>query len=211
MKGNIKENVKERPILFSTPMVRANREKRKSETRRITKALEQINENPDEWDLIDSYEKNGALHFGFNHCNTAQVLGIKCPYGVVGDWLWVRETWREDAGDFHYKADCEYDAQKATRWRPSIHMPRCASRDKYQILELSIERLHNLTDESAIKEGVEISKCSELVIRYKNYLSKNEGSYSMPSYSYRTLWESINGANSWDANPWVWVIKYKND
>jgi hypothetical protein len=164
---------KERPILFSAPMVRAILEGRKTQTRRIVKP-----------------EHVAAYH------DDVPILFKRFPYGKPGDRLWVRETW----GMFEETHKCipHYRATHATdvvpRWRPSIHMPRWASRITLEVESVRVERLKECSDADALAEG-----CSSADMQSGDRLQD----------VYRRLWESINGPGSWEANPWVWVVEFK--
>ena len=228
--------IKERPILFSAPMVRAILEGRKTVTRRAIKVQPRIdasgnfcvgNSNYGQ----DGYGKPVTKHF-VNGC---------CPYGQPGDRLWVRETfallgnedgccidWQDNLvkGDERdaariYRASCppgdyglnqipakaewkpdteamEYDGA----WRPSIHMPRWASRILLEITDVRVERLQDITYEQAAAEGVHRGPLRE-------WCASDEGGacHKYPVSAFRDLWQSVGG--SWDANPWVWVVEFK--
>ena len=228
--------IKERPILFSAPMVRAILEGRKTVTRRAIKVQPRIdasgnfcvgNSNYGQ----DGYGKPVTKHF-VNGC---------CPYGKPGDRLWVRETfallgneegccidWQDNLvkGDERgaariYRASCppgdyglnqipakaewkpdteamEYDGA----WRPSIHMPRWASRILLEITDVRVERLQDITYEQAAAEGVHRGPLRE-------WCASDEGGacHKYPVSAFRDLWQSVGG--SWDANPWVWVVEFK--
>ena len=181
--------MKERPILFSGPMVRAILEGRKTQTRRVLKLQD--------YDGGDCYEtKDGILR---------DILSL-CPYGIPGDRLWVRETWRrhkENLPDgIMYRAnnmlsfftgdepEAAHDCKRTDFWRPSIFMPRWASRITLEITGVRVERLQEITEEDAISEGVLSSDYD------KTY-----------RYAFSVLWDSINGKKyPWSDNPWVWVI-----
>lgn len=163
------DDVRERPILFSAPMIRAILDGRKTQTRRAVKD----DEGPQ---LGKSY----------------------CRYGRPGDRLWVRETFCSDVvraphlPQIAYRAD--YDEIPALRWKPSIHMPRWASRISLEITDVRVERLQHISEEDAVAEGVggnpTITPC-------------------FAAERFRTLWESINGIGSWDANLLVWVVSFR--
>lgn len=194
---------KERPILFSTPMVQAILEGKKTMTRRIMKP------QPIKLDSVN-YDWNGLWFTDKNHCG--RVLRNKCPYGEVGDILWVRETWKYEEstkytdvcsdGVFYYKAD--KDSHIIRGWKPSIFMPKEACRIRLEITNIMVERLNDISEEDAINEGVE----KWLDGNYKAY-GKNAGKYERAKDSFRSLWQSINGEQSWEANPWVWIIEFK--
>lgn len=148
-----------------------------------------------------------------------------CPHGKEGDLLWVRETWiqkgryvmpawpeaeQEDATwsgskNIHYSADGEgpdsrEDGRVVWRKRPSIHMPRWASRLTLRITDVRVERLQEISEEDAKAEGCDNSKSEE---------AATVGWYEKPRKAFRRLWERINGSESWSANPWVWVIEFE--
>lgn len=194
--------MKQRPILFSAPMVRAILGGNKTQTRR-SNSLERVNLNPEArtsahyvndgyWDL--------TMHDGKWHGI------IKCPYGQVGDQLWVREAWRWNDGtecgcsEFcnHSGAGYEYRATGAgdedTKWKPSIHMPRKASRIQLEITGVRVERLNHISRGDCMAEG-----CP-----FPNIANETD-----PIKWYMDLWESLNGHDSWNENYWVWVIEFK--
>jgi hypothetical protein len=138
-----------------------------------------------------------------------------CPYGKVGDVLWVRETFNEyyfDEG-YGYKADFTDEAIKMlknTKWKSSLFMPKAACRIFLEITDIRVERLRDISEEDAIKEGIEIIHMAEINVPvYKNYLLKEKLLTTNPIKSLQTLWQSINGKQSLEANPWVWVISFK--
>lgn len=135
------------------------------------------------------------------------LVGNACPFGDVGDRIWVRETWAEAGGSAPelrlYRAN--YPAHVPThyenvppaediRWTPSIHMPRWASRILLEITDVRVERLNGISEEDAKAEGAPTECC---VIGDKHFLG------------FRSLWKSIYGDDGWQANPWVWVIEFK--
>jgi hypothetical protein len=210
--------MKERPILFSSPMVNAILEGRKTQTRRIVKGI------PDNAVQVKYYgpytdglyASGSAPRTGLANslgwfipglgdlwpCNDSE--RIKCPYGKPGDRLWVRETWNhsnfpfgpyEENCDVFYRADYFDDplgpdlelSEDGIRrkWKPSIYMPRSASRITFEITSVRVERLKEISDADCKAEG------------------------SVGRVEYSLLWESINGTGSWDRNTWVWVLEFK--
>jgi hypothetical protein len=130
-------------------------------------------------------------------------VAFRCPFGAVGDQLWVRETFAGDYGcGFIYaadhpnsdirKGDLDDGEQTLRRWTPSIHMPRDASRITLEIVGVRVERLNDISEADAMAEGVT-----------KGPLDPWQ------STAFMRLWESINGPESWAANPWVWVLEFK--
>lgn len=218
--------IKERPILFSAPMVRANRAGLKNMTRRVVKPQP-------EWTFGCFYPRKGhkkAIKFKDEADFRANMPKLFCPYGKPGDRLWVRETLENDGdGDWKYAADASYlpmeyavgwqDKQFPKRSIPSIHLPRWACRDVYPVVSVRVERLHDITEADAIAEGVEVVAIRDGKTYYRNYMANNDtsGPLVMPTIvaesavdSYKSLWEKINGIESWWANPWLWVIGYDN-
>jgi hypothetical protein len=179
------KQTKERPILFSGEMVRAILDGRKTQTRRVVKP------KPDDSGLWNN---------------------DKCPYGKPGDRLWVRETFFVDGPRIQYRAD-HHGAPKETIWKPSIFMPRHASRILLEIADVRCERLRDISEADAIAEGVAsfrpVPGDGDPETLYANYMNKGRLSYRKAYFSFMTLWQSINGPESWNANPWVWVITFK--
>ena len=181
--------MKERPILFSAPMVRAILDGRKTQTRRIVK----------------------QKHLPFLENITGNFLDGKWdqrpfPYGKPGDRLWVRETfcYHDDLAMYLYKAD----DVTCCKWKPSIHMPRIASRILLEVVNVRVERLNDISEEDAIAEGINLPS-PYVGIGMDGEVIESETISWMPSDYYKELWESINGPGSWDLNPWVWVVEFK--
>jgi len=189
--------MKERPILFSTPMVQAILEGRKTQTRRIIKP------QPFKKDNIWEYTKKSHATVSPDKILDCPIPPIKCPYGAPGDVLWVRETFRLFKNDFYvYKAN--YKFPEAFRWKPSIYMPKAAARLWLKITDLRVERLQDITEQDAKSEGVE--KYNDLF--FKDYTNP-ENKFLCAKTSFTSLWESINGQESWEENPWVWVVEFE--
>ncbi len=257
--------MKERPILFSGPMVRALLADTKTQTRRIGKT------QCAEWtELAVEYSihaKKGkvavATHLAYPNGSARHGI-CECPYGIPGDRLWVRETWqfhggmldcgtgRSSAGTSLYQdivvsypadgarvtlhpngqdwptpnqppqregevyslrdapADFVYTGKntyhdRLTRWWnrkiPGIHMPRWASRITLEITSVRVERLQDISEADALAEGV--TDDGSLVTD----LAGNDRGGAFAAFA--TLWEVINGADSWDDNPWVWAIEFR--
>jgi hypothetical protein len=227
-----------RPMLFSTPMVQGILNERKTQTRRIIKI------QPDDNGIF--YMENPPIGWEENYkeewkpwiydTEQGERVGINCPYGKVGDILWVREAWNY-AGDtdfYFYKAGSNYHLpsdmenipdESKYKYRPSIHMPKMACRIYLEIISLRVERLQTISNKDAIAEGIEFDHIS---IRYYDYIRECWWQYMddgedleseqlsgkvpfpfKPTHSYETLWEKINGRTSWALNPWVWVVEFK--
>ena len=199
----------EHPILFSTEMVKAILEGRKTMTRRVVKPQK----NQKEWltdSLLNKAKSAIFLQGGaqIEHPFGGPLTFIKCPYGEPGDLLWVRETWQTAQSNTFYLADGEVQSA-VFKWRPSIHMPKEAARIWLQVEEVRVERLQAISEEDAIAEGV-TSNFNPLFQewRYYDYMDI-ESEWRSAVSSFRSLWYKINGIESWHENPWVWVIKYK--
>lgn len=212
--------MKERPILFKGAMVRAILEDRKKQTRRIAK-IESLKIEPTSTILSLScrfskpHKKSLSVFTGttWTHRQAQEWLGRNySPYGQPGDRLWVRETWNKFADPDGLAFAATDNAPELSQWKPSIHMPRSASRIDLEIVSVRVERLQDITEGDAAAEGVEYDSGweEEPGFGWLDYLSVND-SYSMLTAkdSYRSLWESINGPGSWDANPYVWVVEFK--
>ncbi len=206
--------MKVRPILFSAPMVRASLGGSKSQTRRPYK----IRKHPDAGCEIAASELVREPQ---------QVIDRICPYGQPRDQLNVHETWQHSNHPFgtydenchvFYRADYPDDIHgpdgelspegRYRFWNPSIHMPRAASRILLEVAGVRIERLQGIVVDVAVEKGIERVRAHEdRFCHWRDYATS--GRTVHPAYSYRTIWESINGPGSWDANPWVWVIEFK--
>jgi hypothetical protein len=201
------------PLLMIPELVAQTIKDIKTETRRL-KGLDEVNLNPEQF----SYQ--GFFNGFHTILSKFKRFDLKCPYGQVGDIIWVRETWSRP---FLIGADDkEYFLYKATdmdtlgyKWKPNIHMPFVACRLFLEITSVRLERLQSITHEGAIAEGVQIVKNEDFfnlplhVKAYKDYELPKANYYQRPDYSYSSLWIKINGHESWWANPWVWVIQYK--
>ncbi|MCK9209217.1 MAG: hypothetical protein M0P61_00135 [Ignavibacteriaceae bacterium] len=194
--------MKEHPILFSNEMVKAILEGRKTQTRRMNK-LDYINENPGRWKYagIGGLEENPKHYFEISSGKHS----VYCPYGKIGDQLWVRETFGTDFfGTIYYKADDLFVPVGAkAKWKPSIFMPRKASRIQLEIVNIVVERLNNISGVDCIAEGIDKELCKDY--NHDNIFLDEEAAKEY----YQELWEKINGKGSWEKNPWVWKIEFK--
>ena len=197
--------MKERPIIFSGPMVRALLDGNKTQTRRVVKMKphHQIEErdNGTPWPWMYDGERDADSW-------------MACPYGQPGDRLWVRETFARIDGQTRPWIETDYKATYThgdrlgdtlgikKRWTPSIHMPRAASRITLEITSVRVERLQDISEADAQAEGV--TDDGSLVTDLDG---KDRGGTIA---AYATLWEVINGVGSWDDNPWVWVLQFKH-
>lgn len=190
--------MKERPILFNAPMVRAILDGRKTQTRRIAKVTSEGCKEGFITPLAGFVPRSIENHISY------------CPHGVAGDRLWVRETFSSHIGNYGESIEYAYRATHDDRygpWKPSIHMPRSASRILLEVTNVRVERLQDISEEDAVAEGIEQEPGTS---HWKNYDTSPGGwrYWESPIQSYRTLWESINGKGSWDLNPWVWVVEF---
>ena len=169
--------MKERPILFSGPMVRAILDGRKTMTRRVIKAPR--------WSTPDK-----------------ALVDFECPYGWIGDRLWVRETWAkltpawsENPVEVRYRADfVPAEFAEMVRWKSSRFMPRWASRITLEITGVRVERVQDITPDDCRAEGM-----------------PHDNNDAGVRYCFGQLWNTINSARGfgWDVNPWVWVVSFK--
>lgn len=232
--------VKERPILFSGPMVRALLDGRKTQTRRVMKSqpCECGELRVDDFvpALVNRHGDHfpGAAIFGA-YCQCGD-WGARCRYGRPGDRLWVREAWNYEAHDLvsmtsemlapvvRYPADDTVIAHKShlvhcdTCWkgaqlgrqRPSIHMPRWASRIALEVAEIRVQRVQDISEADAMAEGMQRFDLKENGVIYgpNNGCKGNLVSGSARG-AFEALWCEINGADSWHQNPWVWCVTFK--
>lgn len=202
--------MKERPILFSGPMVRALLAGTKKQTRRI------VTPQPFQASTGTWFWSNGAQHHVWSE-KPFPHIAHDCKYGDVGDRLWVKETFAytgpelNDAPGFVYRAtDPDWGTMEGFKWKPSIFCPRMASRITLELTAVRVERLNDISDGDSKAEGIESSPGTYSGDRFwKNYGMGNFLGYFTPRDSYRTLWESINGPGSWALNPWVWVLEFR--
>jgi hypothetical protein len=197
--------IKERPILFSAPMVRAILEGRKTVTRRAIKVQPHIDASGNFCVGRSNYGQDG-----YGRPVTKHFVNGCCPYGKPGDRLWVRETFACGLctdQPYAYRAthapeDLEVGWHDPIKWKPSIHMPRAACRILLEITDVRIERLQDITYEQAAAEGVHRGPLRE-------WCASDEGGtcHKYPVPAFRDLWQSVGG--NWDANPWVWVVRFK--
>ena len=246
----------ERGMIFNAEMVRAILDGRKTQTRRIMKVQPESNQLG--LLLITDSTKHsdiGKYHWAESNATGNHVRSklFSCPFGAVGDRIWVRETWAilgnedgccidweeklckadERSAARIYRASCEQrpgnyglwsipddadwkphtkDYQYEGAWRPSIHMPRWASRILLEITDVRVERLNAISEEDARAEGVGIALWFAAIgVPESEWTSLGKQGAMQASHinKFATLWESIYGAESWKANPWVWVIEFK--
>lgn len=198
----------EHPILFSAPMVRAILDGTKTQTRRVAKGVAAVHSGTRE--PLAQLDSAGPR--------------VPCPYGQPGDHLWVRETYLPDPPDdgtwagtswrgckgsrlediperFRSAAHClhraSWNGSDLVGWKPSIHMPRWASRVSLVITDVRVERLQDISDADLNCEGLQ--EIIDAGVDHDGY----------PRDAWRALWTQINGAESWAANPWVWVVEFK--
>lgn len=238
--------MKERPVLFSGPMVRAILEGRKTQTRRVIKKIpcECGKFSPVEMSATTVEGWQTEVHSNLWWCDCCAVEpAINCPYGVPGTKLWVRESFRlsdtyRDCACYEpcsckngvpiYAADFSNDPEMGP-FKPSIHMPRWASRITLEVTGVRVERLQDISEEDAKAEGIEREFAHGRDIGWKNYLwhghfgeyglgnSKSDAwphqysTYENARGCFSSLWHLINAGRGfgWDTNPWVWVVEFK--
>lgn len=188
--------MKERPILFSAPMVRALLDDRKTQTRRILKPQPQAG--------TEKVLENHAHFFSSWSDIESRRLpdqGWECPYGDPGDRLWVKESivrgYRDDMQMSRYAADGTPTIAEAWPWQrnhlASIHCPRRLSRILLEVRRVRVERLQDISETDAAAEGVDL--IADLAPTSRD--------------AYRHLWQDLHGPGSWEANPWIWVVEFK--
>ncbi|EMO8771696.1 hypothetical protein WDQ77_001088 [Klebsiella variicola] len=229
----------ERGMIFNAEMVRAILDGRKTQTRREVKLKLDIARLATTYDWATSLAANhyqglteeqiqqkaeslcGVIHPVI--LGNGQMVSIICPHGKPGDRIWVRETfcpvddtqygggkWVDYRATPKFEAshpagwDCAPNDAEALKWRPSIHMPRWASRILLEITDVRVEQLSAISQEDAQAEGMELTGWRP------TYSDPDSGGEVMTPYdNFAELWSSIYGEESWNANPWVWVIEFK--
>lgn len=198
--------MKERGMIFNSEMVRAILDGRKTQTRRIMKEQPVLNGNF--YEVFGSAWSKGMTSIP---AVPGHSLSTRCPFGAVGDRIWVRETWArynidQNSHDIAYRATTPEDWPEEGRWRPSIHMPRWASRILLEITDVRVERLNAISEEDARAEGIIDGGCLNCGEPEPCGCANPEPD-ATDAFAY--LWQSIYGQESWNANPWVWVISFK--
>lgn len=204
--------MKEIPMLFSTEMVEAILDCRKSQTRRI-KGLSKINETPHKF-IYDGNEINGEHAFEIidDNGNLTEKYIPVVPACSVGDLIWVREKFEtETDGHVRFFANnIEVQNNNAyrqlTKWKPSIHLKKTDARLWLKCTDVRCERLQDISNEDALAEGIKVIENDEAYFDYE-FDGKN-GSCATPRGSFFSLWSKLNGSESYDSNPWVWVYEF---
>lgn len=226
----MKTQSKEKPILFSTEMVKAILGGRKTMTRR-TQGVEKVNENPDEYYFQSIvYHAIGEITFAPKKPNSNPLNEriIKCKQRYhKDDILWIRETWQWEGntnlkdimpiGNFYYRANFEDDLNwnLPFKWKPSIHMPREAARIFLKVTNVRVERLEDISEADAIAEGVEPREHKHFGKGYRSYILDDEEDIAWDFVkkakdSFIGLWISINEkAFNENPNPWVFVYEFE--
>lgn len=220
--------MKERPILFSGPMVRAILDGRKTQTRRL------VAPQPATGETISWLNNIVGRPPSFALCRpmSSDVREVRCPYGAPGDRLWVKETWAlEDVGDDGQRLIWKIDraarwlgdgetihyldsGYKPARWRSGRFMPRWASRLSLEVTGVRAQRLQDISEEDARAEGLKVtgptvSPTGEIIDRRPGYLGYGS-LWHDPRRAFETIWDDINGKRAlWSSNPWVWVVEFK--
>ncbi|HEI9618894.1 TPA: hypothetical protein SLH91_003688 [Enterobacter hormaechei] len=248
--------MKERGMIFNGEMVRAILDGRKTQTRRIVKVQPKPCNHtnwPDyspesQWKSYPNGWCCAVCANGTTIDHRHHAKGITCPFGAVGDRIWVRETWGvvsheldEDGriqpwspdrpakaihempfgngyysghaiyaadGDFTWGDDDGYEDGRSC-WKPSIHMPRAACRILLEVTGVRVERLNGISETDAESEGIDMEALYDSQDCYDCIADHNMTGRPTVTGAFKYLWESIYGEESWQANPWVWVIEFK--
>jgi len=201
------------PIIFSTEMVKAILEERKTMTRRIVKL-----EQPNEYKCAQKDGSGKGFVFWTRNVSAEETArlypkneGINCPYGQIGDILWVRETFQyHNQNGVYYRADNNpFDKDFDIAWNPPMFLPKSYARIFLEITNITVEMLNNISESDAKKEGVK-SFFNPLFqeTRFKDYMDL-QSEWRDAKSSFFSLWESINGKKSIKKNNWVWVVEFK--
>jgi len=201
----------ERPIIFSAPMVRAILEGRKTQTRRVLKPIPKYKDGSwshsggERWHLEKRVPQDHGRVF------IADRGDWWCPFGSIGDRLWVRETFTTNGpAKIDYRADGDPACAYRIRWMPSIHMPRWICRITLDVVAVRVERLQEISEDDMQAEGVDwLRVLVNGAVEYRNV--GPAAAYATRPILWRALWDNLNAkrGHSWNANPWVWVIEFK--
>jgi hypothetical protein len=236
------KNMKERPILFSSAMVQAILDGSKTMTRRVVvpnsktqaewltpnilNAVKRFSASADGWWTMAVGEYQEIEHCG-HKMDGAHIGSVRCPFGKIGDRLWVREKFapRTDVDPIaapakarHY---CLYEGTGdpyddmnwhdfGGKWKPSIFMPRWASRITLEITDVRVERIQDISDDDCFAEGIDETEEYNRAEHYASGGSPLEGG-SPEKCAFIGLWDKLNAKRGfgWNVNPWVWVIEFK--
>jgi len=201
---------RERPIIFNGPMVRATLDDSKTQARWIIKNsgdMEFDNNDPHFGPYWKPYAVDGA---------TGEDTKVHCPYGYPGDRLWVRETWApekegtgcpDDTGTLYRATDPGWDDEDTgLRWRPSIFMPRAASRILLEITDVRVQRLQEISEEDARAEGIDDDAADKVLMMAE---AMNQREPRPLASAFETIWDTIHGSGAWAINPWVWALTFR--
>jgi hypothetical protein len=225
---------RERPILFSAPMIRALLSGAKTQTRRVIAPGRDgtVAEWRTAW-VMDAVKRWAPSMDGWwtMAVDGGHIGSVQCPYGVPGDRLWVREAFYSDTlspdteyqhvhyreglahGHFHRRAALHLDGKSGHRgpWRPSIHMPRWASRITLEVTDVRVQRLQDISEDDARAEGVD----ADPVEAWFDSVGGAGDPYAaacskLYRFGFAKAWDSINGKRCpWSSNPWTWAISFK--
>jgi len=229
--------MKERPILFNGEMVRAVLDGRKTQTRRV------IKKQPGVVGAVSYTCLDWLWHFTSNSGKVGifKPAYLRCPYGKPGDRLWVRETWHKCSDGsqlqphFVFRADGDYSVntygeciycEDQMKWKPSIHMPKVASRILLEVTDVRVERVQEIAEGDVYAEGTpgmiggrygcKVCNASGWTYTDPDGCKNCKGTGADIVGYFKSLWDSINGKPrkdgvdiSWKANPWVWVVTFK--
>ena len=214
--------VMEKPILFSTKMVQAIMAGNKTMTRRVIKQSGGWDAN---WNVCPVKEEfiDGIQRYEMRCGSQYSLPWFKCKW-QVGDVLWVKETFKACTVNWQpmYKADYDENStdykewkERGGKWKPSLFMPRKLARIFLEITDIKVERVQDISEQDAITEGIKFIEGEHIAggerytgNYYENYLPTGYISL-LPKDSFKSLWISINGKESWDSNPWVFAITFK--
>ncbi len=208
--------MKERPVILNSEMVRAILDGRKTQTRRLMKVQPKQHDHKNydaPWackspNYYNTHEADWACRYCGEGIGMDGRSVYRCPFGQVGDRMWVRETFGDCGNRLVYRADTEDGAASQVKcWVPSIHMPREACRILLEITAVRVERLNDISQEDARAEGVK--PAGDMLPDYPDTFLTPKGDFAIAKVAFQRLWQSIYGEESWAANPWVWVIEFR--
>lgn len=207
--------MKENGLLFSAEMIQAHNAGKKTCTRR-TRNLDGVNIYPDDFDFMGfTSDEAGNMIANFNHRTIKEEVKIKCPYGWGGDLIYMKETFqyinlKNNRDGIFYFADCKGKENfQNVKWRSALYMPKVDARNWMKIVSIKMQRLQNITEDEARREGSTQGFLFQRKVKGKFEFKLNVDENGSYYAGFKYIWFTVNNPESWNSNPWAWVIEYE--